>query len=98
MRRVMCGVALALAACGGSDDDAPPSVRAATDSVAVDTSMALVTRAATVTLGVDAMPAKADSILAASNLTIEEYEALMYRIAADSVLSALYGDAVRGGR
>jgi hypothetical protein len=97
MRRIICGVALALAACGG-DDDAPPAAQGAADSVAVDTSMALVTRAATVTMGVEAMPAKADSILAASSLTIEEYEALMYRIAADSALSALYGDAIGGKR
>ena len=96
MRRIICGVALALAACA-SDDDTPPAARA-TDSVTVDTSMAMVTRAATVTLGVEAMPAKADSILAAASLTIEEYEALMYRIAADSALSALYGDAIGGKR
>jgi len=97
MRRIICGLALTLAACA-SDDDAPPAAQAATDSVAIDTSMALVTRAATVTLGVEAMPAKADSILTASNLTIDEYEALMYRIAADSALSALYGDAIGGKR
>jgi hypothetical protein len=97
MRHLICGAALALAACGGADD-APGADRGAADSIAVDTSMALVTRAATVTMGVEAMPAKADSILAASSLTIEEYEALMYRIAADSALSALYGDAIGGKR
>ncbi len=95
MRAVICAAALALVACGGSDD-ASPSRSAVTDSVVVDTSMALVTRAAAVTLGVREMPAKADSILAASSLTIEEYEALMYRIAADSTLASLYDDAVGG--
>jgi hypothetical protein len=95
MKAILCAAALALAACGG-DDDASPSPRAGADSVAIDTSMALVTRAAAVTLGVREMPAKADSILAASSLTIEEYEALMYRIAADSTLASLYGDAIGG--
>ena len=95
MKPLLCAAALALAACGG-DDDASPSLRAGLDSVAIDTSMALVSRAAAVTLGVREMPAKADSILAASSLTIEEYEALMYRIAADSTLASLYGDAIGG--
>lgn len=97
MRYTIFAAALALGACGGNED-APRSAREAADSVAVDTSMALVTRAAIVTLGVEAMPAKADSILTASSLTIEEYEALMYRIAADSTLASLYGDAVGGKR
>lgn len=95
MRAVVCAAALALAGCGGGDD-ASRSPGAGADSVAIDTSMALVTRAAAVTLGAREMPAKADSILAASSLTIEEYEALMYRIAADSTLAALYADASGG--
>ena len=96
-RTILCAaLALALAACGG--DDAPDRAASAPDSIAIDTSMALVTRAAAVTLGVEELPAAAESILAAAGLTIEQYEALMYRISADPELSSLYESAVGGKR
>lgn len=97
-RTVLCAaLALTLAACGG-DDDADRAAGSAPDSAAIDSSMSLVTRAAAVTLGVEELPAAADSILAAAGLTIEQYEGLMYRISADPELSSLYQSAVGGKR
>lgn len=82
------------AACGRDRPAAPPA--AAADTVAVDSAMALVARAAAVTLGAREFPAQADSVLGASGLTIEEYEALLYRIAADPMMSTLYRNAIGG--
>ena len=84
----------ALTACDNERTATPPA--SASDSTVVDSAMVLVTRAAAVTLGAREFPARADSVLAASGLTIEQYEALLYRIAADSSLAALYRDAIGG--
>ena len=85
-----------LSACGSKDDAKPADAAAAIERPEVDTTMAVVARGASVALAVDAMPTKADSILAAAGMTAEEYEALMYRIASDTLLSRLYEGAVRG--
>jgi len=68
---------LAIAACGGSDSAATPA--------ADDVSTALA-----VARGIDANPAAADSVLGAYGLTRDLLDSLMYRIAADSAMSARY--------
>jgi hypothetical protein len=87
-------LALLASACDRETPAPPP--RATTDSTVVDSAMALVARAAAVTLGAREFPGQSDSVLAASGLTIEQYEALLYRIAADPTLAALYRDAIGG--
>jgi hypothetical protein len=95
MKRFLLGV-LVVAGCGG--DRPSPGAQGSSDTIAVDSGMAIVARAANVTLAAREFPASTDSILTASGLTIEEFEALLYRIAADSALAALYRDAVGGRR
>lgn len=99
MRATSMALALLLAACGGerageADDTAARQSPAA--AAQIDSSMALVSRAAAVTLGIREFPASADSVLAASGMTGEQYEDLMYRIAADATLSDLYLEATGG--
>lgn len=94
MRTLLLVGLVSVAACGG---DRPAGSRpGALDSTEVDSSMALVARAAAVTLGAREFPASADSVLAASGFTIEEYESLLYRISGDPLLSQLYRDAIGG--
>lgn len=47
-------------------------------------------RAAAIANALGAAPTKGDSILAANGLTTQQFEELMFRIAADSTLSAEY--------
>ncbi len=94
MRTLFLALILPLAACDG--DRPAPAPAAASDTATVDSTMALVARAAGVTLGVREFPARSDSVLAASGLTIDEYEALLYRIAADPEVSMLYRTAIGG--
>ncbi|MGE5927441.1 MAG: hypothetical protein ACM357_08810 [Gemmatimonadota bacterium] len=93
-RRLLAALLLLAAACGGDRPAAAPA--AASDTAAVDSAMALVSRAAAITLGAREFPARSDSVLDANGLSIEEYEALLYRIAADSTMSTLYRNAIGG--
>ena len=72
---------LAVAACGGSDTAATPATTVPADDV---------TTALAVARGIDANPAASDSILGAHGLTRDLLDSLMYRIAADSAMSARY--------
>ena len=94
MRAFHLALLLPLVAC--SRDQAAPAPAARSDSSAVDSTMALVARAASVTLGAREFPARSDSVLAASGLTIEAYEALLYRIASDPEVAMLYQAAIGG--
>lgn len=49
-----------------------------------------VTLALTIANGIEAAPAMADSILQANSLTRAGFDSLLYRISADSTLSAQY--------
>ncbi len=86
-RSVLLMVTLLLAGCtadrgqAGSADSAGVNV---SPPEQVDSTMALVAPAAAVALALKERPAMADSILAEAGLSIEQFEALMYRIAADS--------------
>lgn len=98
----MLGAVLALAsvsACGGDrarPDSSTPDTAAAVAAPEIDSSMLLVSRGAAVAIAVDAAPTRADSILGAMGFTVDEYEQLMYRIAADSALSRLFQQALQG--
>ena len=85
-------MALLLAGCSGdgSQSGAADSAAAATTPEVVDSTMALVAPAAAVALALKEEPAKADSILAEAGLSIEQFEALMYRIAADTAARRFY--------
>lgn len=86
--RTLAAVAAAflLAACGGSQTDDAPAAEAAPTGVSSE-----VQRAANIANAITDAPAKTDSILAAYSITAAELEAMMYRIARDSVASAEYG-------
>lgn len=87
-------MALLLAGCTGDRPQAgaADSATAATATApqVVDSTMALVAPAAAVALALKEQPAKADSILAEAGLSIEQFEALMYRIAADTAARRFY--------
>ena len=95
MTRLALALLLALAiACAG---DRAPEARGRTvalDSAQVDSSMAIIARAASVAIAMDAPDATADSALRAAGMTIADYESLMYRVAADSALTRLFQEAV----
>ncbi len=76
-----------LAACAGGDEQAESA--AARDT----TSAGRARSAAAVANAIAAQPAAADSILQAAGYTREEFEQLMYDIAADSAMSAAYAAA-----
>jgi hypothetical protein len=94
----LAGLGLALLAACGGERAQPPAADSlsARGAPAVDSSMLLISRGAAVAIAVDAAPARVDSILAAEGMTVEDYEGLMYRIAADSVLSRLFNEALKG--
>lgn len=82
---------LLLAGCSSErSDGADASGTASTPAATVDSTMALVAPAAAVALALKEQPARADSILAEAGLTIEQFEALMYRIAADTAARRFY--------
>ncbi|TNE85726.1 MAG: hypothetical protein EP330_24635 [Deltaproteobacteria bacterium] len=76
-----------LLACGGGDPapaDAPEPAAAAADASDAGT------RAATIAKEVRAAPGDVDAILKKHGLNTEEFEALLYEVAASSELSAKY--------
>ena len=75
------------AACAGTDDRTDTT--AARDTTAAGRARA----AAAVANAIAAKPSAADSILRAAGYTPEEFEQLMYDIAADSAMSAAYTTA-----
>jgi ABC-type glycerol-3-phosphate transport system substrate-binding protein len=83
LRLIPAAALLALAACGG--EAAKSETEAAAPAGQNDAQ-----RAATIALALQAMPDKIDSILAANSLTAAQLEALMFRVAQDSTLSAEY--------
>lgn len=83
MKRLIILSAVALAACGGSESSDTVEIAAA--PVSPDVTLAL-----TVADGIQAAPAMSDSILQANGLTRAGFDSLLYKIAADSTLSAQY--------
>jgi hypothetical protein len=85
MKRVFLLSAIALAACGGTENTDTVEVKAEPAAVAAEVTLAL-----TIADGIQASPAMADSILQANSLTRAGFDSLLYKIAADSTLSAQY--------
>jgi hypothetical protein len=87
-----CCAALLLAACNRNDAASGDSIGATTAAVtpAATTSPE---QAAAIANAIAVNPAGADSILKANNHTPESFDQLMYRIAADSAMSATYASA-----
>ncbi len=92
MTRTIVAASLMLIATGCAADDRHSDTTAAHASAAArDTSVAGRARsAAAVANAIAAKPAAADSILRAAGYTREEFEKLLYDIAADSAMSAVY--------
>lgn len=88
MKRLIIMSAIALAACGGTESSETVEVAAA--PVSPDVTLAL-----TVAEGIQSAPAMADSILQANGLTRAGFDSLLYKIAADSTLSAQYAAGQR---
>ena len=86
--KAICTAALLLASVACARGDDASSERAADTSAA-----ARATTAAAVANAIAAKPAAADSILRAAGYTPEQFEQLMYDIAADSAMSAAYAAA-----
>ena len=86
MKRLMRGVAIALAVagCARADNAADSTTAAAADPVVA---------AAATAKAIEANPAAADSILTAAGYTRESFQQFMYEIAADSAKSAAYSAA-----
>jgi hypothetical protein len=84
-------LALALTGCAGETTDADRASGDSTTSVSTDD---LVTRAAEITKAMDADPAAVESILETHGVTPEEFEEMMYEIAADPALSEAYEAAL----
>lgn len=84
------------AACGGSGGGkSAEQQQPATPAAQQAEEPADVQLAVTVARGIDAAPAKVDSILAANGLTRDGLDSLMYVIAADSAKTAAYSAARR---
>lgn len=102
MRRAWLALGvIVVAACGRGDrHDAGQSHAAdSTGTVSLgrlptDSLMRIILPAVSVALGVQSMAPRADSILAANGFTIDEYEATMYRIAADTAASRFFESAL----
>lgn len=86
--RTLAAVAAAflLAACGGAPADDTAADAAAPVGVSSE-----VQHAAAIANAITDAPTKVDSIMAAHGVTAAGLEAMMYRIARDSVASAEYG-------
>jgi hypothetical protein len=76
------------AACAGRGNDASSTADTTTVAVAAPSEAA---RAAAIANAIMAVPTSSDSILTANGLTADQFEAMIYRIARDSVASAEYG-------
>ncbi len=76
------------AACAGRGNDASSTADTTAVAVAAPTEAA---RAAAIANAIMAVPTSSDSILTANGLTADQFEAMIYRIARDSVASAEYG-------
>jgi hypothetical protein len=85
---------VALAACGDSTDRPVdgdlPETEAGAEAPAVPD---WVTRVAAVANAIEGRPAATDSILAANDMTRDEFESRLYDIAADPALTAVYEGA-----
>lgn len=94
--RALGAAILLLAACSGERAPAPPVADTVPVSAApevTDSAMALVAPAAAIALALEEHPDRADSILQAAGMTPEQFESLMYRIAADSTARMLFESA-----
>jgi hypothetical protein len=88
MIRVSALLLIGLTACARNEGAATDT--AATAAAAADDRGA---RAAAISNAIQANPAAADSILKANNLTAEQFDRMLYDVAADSAQSAAYAAA-----
>ena len=89
-----CAASLVAACGGGGSGDRPAEQQQASIPAAEQAAQSAdVQLAIAVARGIDAAPAKADSVLSAHGLTRAGLDSLMYAIAADSAKTAAYSAA-----
>jgi hypothetical protein len=76
--------------CGGSEPEPASEAERETGSAAATASADLVTRAAEISKAIEADPDAAEEILQRYEITVEEFEQLMFEIAADPELSKAF--------
>ena len=99
----LCLLIAGAVGCGGQEkQEAPAATQTGTQAAAVSAfdrldaaQAALVRKAAAIADAIEAAPATAAQVLAASGMTPSEFEDLIYRISADEQLSAAYAEARR---
>jgi hypothetical protein len=103
MRTTLTQIAVAavaatcLAACSSNSSSSAGSGAAASSTQTASAGQsAKVDRAAAVARAIRANPANADEILRQNGMTEQQYESLMYEIAADPAMSAEYSAKVGG--
>jgi uncharacterized protein YcfL len=86
---------LVVVGCGGQDqaEQTSDQADAAADDVLTSAQVALVEKAVLVANAIEKAPAAVAQVMADNDLTVEEYQTLIYRISADPVLSRAYEDA-----
>ena len=90
MKPVCLAAAAMLLAIGCAREERRPDTTAATTTTAASANADRARAAATIANAIAARPLAADSILKANNHTRESFQRLMFDIAADSAMSAVY--------
>ena len=92
---IAAAASLGLAACSSNSGSSSASTPAASGTPAVSSGQTTkVEKAATVARAIRANPDNADQVLRQNGMTEEQYESLMYEIAADPAMSAEFNAKV----
>src|SRR5262245_18708804 len=92
---VTLGAVLALAGCS-SDNGTTATPGAPVHNTLTSAQQAKVNKAATIAASIQASPDNADAILRQNGMTEQQFEDLMYEIAADPAMSEAYNARVGG--
>jgi hypothetical protein len=95
MTSVVLGLGLALVGCSSGGDTASAGSRGGSTTISRSGS-SRVDRAVAITKAVQANPGRAEDVLRQNGMTVEQYEDLMYDIAADPAMSEEFNDRMGG--
>ncbi len=90
-RALILGVALALAACGGSEPAPAPEPAPTTEPASTDVATTL----AMIAKSIRADPDAYEAILARHGMTVEQFEKALYDVASDPEATARYHGALK---